>query len=365
MDRKLVISLSAEGTEARISIIGEINEWNRNNAENFRSKCQELKDAGSKTAMVYLMTVGGDCFQANEITNILDEFFPGNYAGEGGALVASAGAYIAVRCKSFEQAKNGQFMIHKPSGIVAGNETELNNYLVLLQNMTKQYYDAFMARCSKPEAEFKAKWEAGDFWMTADQAKEWGFVTSVREPVKIDEPTARMIMACGSPNKVLIDTLNNNMETKITAIAVGLPSDATEQQINAKIAELKNKADAYDSLKAETDRKEKEDKANKIKAALDKAVNEKRIKADARKNWEGLFDKDFESTMTLLGTQQSVQKLSAEIVLGADGKGDTYKGKTFEQWQESDPDVLASLEKDSPEAFNSLFADWKKRNKIN
>lgn len=365
MSEKLVINIIASEESAKISIIGEINEWNRNSAENFRAKCQEMKDAGINSAIVYLMTVGGDCFQANEITNILDEFFPGNYTGQGGALVASAGSYIAVRCKSFEQAKNGQFMIHKPSTFIQGNETEIQNQLVLLQNMTKQYYDAYMVKCSKPEAEFKTKWEAGDFWMTAEQAKEWGFVTSIKEPVKIDEPTARMIMASGCPNEVLTDKSNTSMDIKITALAVGLPETATEQQINARIAELKTKADAYDTLKAETDRKETEARSQKIKDALDKAIAEKRIKADARKNWEGLFDKDYDSTLTLLDSMQPVQKLSAEITPGTDGKGNTYQGKTFEQWQDSDPDMLASLETENPEAFNALFSDWKKRNKIN
>jgi ATP-dependent Clp protease, protease subunit len=364
MTKKLVINVSSEGQEGRISIIGEISEWNSNSAENFRAKCQELKDSGIKSALVYLMTVGGDCFQANEITNILDEFFPGSFDGEGGALVASAGTYIAVRCRAFTLAKNGQFMIHKPSAFFGGNETELNNQLTLLQNMTKQYYDAYLAKCTKPEKEFKAKWDAGDFWMTAEQAKEWGFVTSVKEPVKIDEPTAKMIMACGSPNKVLIDTLDKSMDTKITAVAVGLPEDATEQQINAKIAELKGKADSFNSLKAETDRKDKETKATTIKDALDKAIQEKRIKADTRKHWEGLFEKDYESTMTLLKSQEALPKLSAEIKVGEDGAGATYKGKTFEQWQEADPDMLASLEDNDPEAFGKLFDDWKKRNKI-
>lgn len=364
MNDKLVIKVVAEGSIGRISIIGEINEWNRNNADNFRQKCQELKDSGISRALVYLMTVGGDCFQANEITNILDECFPDSYDGEGGALVASAGAYIAVKCKTFSLAKNGQFMIHKPSGFVGGNEQEVENYLTLLRNMTKTYYDAFIAKLKKKESDFKAKWNAGDFWMTSDEAVEWGFITSVKEPVRIDEPTAKLIRACGCPNDVTTNTEKTDMELKAMAISVGLPADATEQQVNAKIAEFKSKADQYDALKASTEKKEKDERVGKVKAALDKAISEKRIKADSRKDWEELFEKGYETTLALLEKQEPIEKLSSQIIVNNDGKGATFNGKTFEQWQESDPDALAQLEKDNPDAFNALFADWKKRNKI-
>lgn len=147
------------------------------------------------------------------------------------------------------------------------------------------------------------------------------------------------------------------------ALSVGLTADATEAQYNQRIADLKSKADQYDALKASTEKKEKDETAFKIKAALDKSEKEKRTKTDERKHWENLFAKDFDSTLALLEKQQAVEKLSAHIVTNADGKS-TYNGKTFEQLQDTDPEALATLETENPEAFNSLFADWKKRNKI-
>lgn len=130
------------------------------------------------------------------------------------------------------------------------------------------------------------------------------------------------------------------------------------------MAEMKSKADGYDALKAATEKKENDERAAKVKAALDKAEKEKRIKADARKSWELLFDKDFDSTQALLDSTQAVERLSSQIITNPEGSGASYQGKTFEQWQDSDPDVLASLESENPEAFGLLFADWKKRNKI-
>ncbi len=367
--RTLLINVIANGTVGRVDIIGSISEWNQNNASDMRTKCQDLKNGGATTAHVYLMTVGGDCFQANEIVNILKDVF-GSYTAEGGAIVASAGTYIGVNAESFTMAKNGQWMIHKPSGYVGGNETEVENYLQLLKNMTTVYYDAYKVKLKKTEDEFKAKWDAGDFWLTAQAAMDWGFVTDVKEPVKIDKATAQAIKESGSPIAILpTDIINHNdekdMDLKALAKSLGLPEAATEEQINAKMADNAAKAAELDTLKAQMAQKEKDERAGKIKAALDKAEREKRIKADTRKRWEDMFEKDFEGANALLeGLQPVATGLSAEIKPSADGTGATYQGKTFEQLQESDPDLLAELQENNEEAYNALFADWKKRNKL-
>ena len=370
MSKSLQVKVFAEGQTCFVDITGSIYEWNKNNATDLKAKCQEQKNAGMTNCHVYLMTVGGDCFQGNEIVNILTDLF-GSYTGEGGAVVASAGTYIGVNAKSFILAKNGQYMIHKPEGGAQGNETEVENYLTLLKNMTATYYDAYVAVLKKPEKDFKAKWESGDFWMTAQQAKDWGFVTDIKEPVKIDQETASAIQKSGSPiaiatTDIIVEpNLNTQMDVKLVAISLGMDSNSTEDQVNAQIAANARKAKDYDTLKAEKDLKDKNEKAANIKAELDAAEKDKRIKADARANWQTQFEKDFEGTKALLsGLTAVVKPLSSGIKTSVDGKGATYEGKTFEQIQDENPDLLAELEENNPEAFEGLFADYKKRNKI-
>lgn len=370
MSKSLQVKVFAEGTLGRVDIIGQISEWGRNNAVDFRTKCQELKDSGIANCHVYLMTVGGDCFQANEIVNILIDVF-GSYTGEGGAIVASAGTYIGVNAASFMMAKNGQYMIHKPSGWIQGNETDMENYLKLLQNMTVTYYDAYKAVLKKPEKEFKAKWDAGDIWLTAQEAKDWGFVTDIKEPVKIDQETAQAIQKSGSPiavaqSDIIVEpNLNTKMDVKLVAISLGMDANSTEDQVNAKIAANAKKAGDYDTLKAENDRKKQEENVANIKAELDGAEKDKRITADVRPVWQAQFEKDFEGTKALLkGLKAVVKPLSSGIKTTVDGKGATYEGKTFEQLQDENPELLAELEDNNPEAFEGLFADYKKRNKL-
>lgn len=359
MSKSLQINITSEGTTGRVDIIGFISEWNRNNATDMRQRCQDLKDSGVTSCHVYLMTSGGDCFQANEIINILNEVF-GGYTSEGGALVASAGTYIMINASERTQAKNGQFMIHKPMGGVSGNESEVENHLALLKNMTKTYYDAYVSVLKKPEADFKEKWNNGDFWMTAQEAKEWGFLTDIKEPVKIDNDTAQAIRACGSPIEIKITNNHKNeneMSLQATALALGLSADATQEQINAKINENAKKVRDFEALQAKQ-------KADNIKSELDKAENEHRINATSRSKWEAKLNEDFEGTKSLLDSIQPVKKLSTSIKPDAKGDG-TYQGKTFEQLQDENPELLAELQDENPDIFEGLFASWKKRNKVN
>ena len=363
----LQITIKAEGTQGRVDIIGNIAEWNQNNAIDFRERCQAVKDAGATSCYVYIMTNGGDCFQANEIYNILNEMF-GEYDGEGGAIVASAGTYLAVKAKTFKMAKNGQFMVHKPSGAIGGNETEVGNYLTLLKNMTSTYYETYKVKLKKPEADFKVKWDGGDFWMTAQEAKDWGFITDIKEPVKIAQALAAEIKASGSPLDFSPEDIISNqikdkeMNLQAIALSLGLAATATEPEVTAKIAENAQKAKDYDALLTATAEKDKTEKAAKIKAALDKAEKERRITADTRANWQTMLEANYDTTIKVLEASQVVTPLSAEIVQSQDGKGATYNGKTFEQLQDENPAALDALMTEKPAAYDALFADYKKRN---
>jgi ATP-dependent protease ClpP protease subunit len=363
MSKKLQIKITSEGKTGRIDIIGSISEWNRNNATDFRYRCTELKEGGVSSCHVYLMTTGGDCFQANEIVNILNEIF-GSYTAEGGAVVASAGTYIAVRASSFVLAKNGQFMVHKPSTFIDGNETEVENNLKLLKNITKDYYDTYVSRLKKPETEFKAKWDAGDFWMTAREALEWGFVSEIKEPVAIDDETAGVIRACGSPFAVSINSNNNHLKMKnlvtllIAAFALdNITSDSSEAEVVAALqGKIKPLNDEIAQLKA--DAKAGQDAA--IKALLDEAQSQGKIVAAGGKKVEEIraaYEKiaqtgGIEVLQTVLAGLQKPVSILSQI---QGGKSTPTAEHNWNWYQEHDSASLAKMEKENPDAFNALY----------
>lgn len=362
---KIPFRITAEkqsANKALIRMTGEIG-WDVD-AESFRREVDMLVGAGITDAHIYMNGPGGSCFDANEIVNILSAF-TGEVTGEGGALVASAYTYIAMHCKSFVMPENGQFMIHKPLGYAAGTAAEILAYHKLLANMEAEYYGKYKAR-AKDVAELDAKWNAGDWWMTAAEAVAAGFVTSVKEPVQIGRAAARMIAACGYPKdtELLINTKDKEMGLKSIAVALGLPEDATEEQVRTRIDENKRKAERLESVERESREKARKELENKINAKLEQAIREKRIQADAKEKWAEKLTADFEGVSVMLDSIAPVRSLGSQIrVEMASGRA-VVNGKTFEQLQEEEPEVLAELQEKEPDVFEWLFADYRKRNKI-
>ena len=90
------LTATAENGRARIELKGTISKWRETEAE-FTSKVEQLIRSGIKDVHIYINSPGGECFEANEIVNVIKKF-PGKITGEGGALVASAATYIAINC---------------------------------------------------------------------------------------------------------------------------------------------------------------------------------------------------------------------------------------------------------------------------
>ncbi|MDR2628106.1 MAG: ATP-dependent Clp protease proteolytic subunit [Dysgonamonadaceae bacterium] len=356
------ISAAKKGEVAEIRITGHIG-W-ETDANVFRLQVDSLVKAGIQDAHIYINSPGGSCFDAAEIVNIITSNFKGNITGEGGALVASAATYISMHCKTFIMPANGAFMIHKPSGVASGRPEDIRAYLKLLEAIEQEYYNVYKA-VAKDLSVFEEKWKTSDWWLTAQEAKEQGFITDVKTKAKIDRETTAIIKACGCPFDIKEDDYQQTekeMDLKTTAIMLGLPETATEAEVKAKLEANKKAAADLETLRAAQAQKEKTEKEAKIKAALDKAITDKRIKADCRGEWEKMLNDHFETASKALESIAPVEKLSSQIVTSTEGKK-TYRGKTFAQLQDEDPDVLADLEKNDPEAFSELFNETYKGGK--
>ena len=361
---KFQISAIQNGKKAEIRIIGTIG-WDTD-AEDFRAQVDALIKSKVQDAHIYIQSPGGNCFDANEIVNIISKF-KGTVTGEGGSVVASAATYIAIHCKEFSMPENGMFMIHKPSILTNGNTAEIETRLKLLKELENQYYEVYKASAADLNV-FEQKWNANtDWWLTAKEAKEHGFITSVTQKTKIDRETAAQIKACGCPIEIEINhEINKNkkeMDLKTTALMLGLSETATEEEIKAKLAENAKAATDLKVMQEAQQAKEKTELSEKIKAALDKSIAEKRIKADCRQQWQSMLEANFEMASKALEDIEPIEKLSSQIVSSKEGKK-TYNGKTFEQLQEEDPEALAQLEEEDPEAFKELFNEnYKERRK--
>lgn len=359
------ISAVAEGDTAVIRITGEIG-WDVD-AESFRRQIDALiAEQKTTNAHLYLFGPGGSVFDAEEICNIISTSFPkGKVTGEGGSLVASAYTRIAMMCESFKMPENGTFMVHKPSAGAYGDSAKLESMLKLLKDKETQYLTLYKTKAKDVQA-LEEHWNKGDWWMTAQEAKDMGFVTEVVGNESISTETRAMIAACGCPDK-MIPKQTNNIETKMdlksTAKALGLSETATEAEITAAIEKGQKAQKELDDLKAETTRKEKVAKAKIIKEEVLAAAQDKRITADKVQDWVDALTENYERNSKLLGSLSPVTKVTVTPGKSPTGKI-THNGKTFEELQEEDSDALGELLDSDPEAYESLYDNYLKRNKL-
>ena len=344
--------------KALVSIKGAIAGW-RDSERNFTASVDALIREGVSDVHLYINSPGGDCFEANEIVNVIKKF-PGKITGEGGALVASAATYIAIHCESFTMPENGLFMIHQPRGYANGTQKQVKSYLELLEKMSGNYYQAYLKKTTMKEEDFKEKWEAGDFWMNAKEAKKYGFASAVEGQASISKDTAKMITETGYTGPVAITEFTNplnkeEMELNALLVQFGMPANTTEDKFIQTVSEWKRKAERTEML----EKKEEERQSAEIEALLNKAILDKRITADTKEDWKETLESNFETGKRMLESLAPVKKPAIHTPTPQ-----ATGNKTFEQLQDEDPEALARMEREDPEAFQALYNDYMKRNKV-
>lgn len=349
------LTAKADGGRARIEIKGMISQW-RDTESSFTSQIDELIKSGIRDVHIYINSPGGECLEANEIVNVIRKF-PGKITGEGGAMVASAATYIAIHCAEFTMPENGFFMIHQISGGICGKEADVESYLTMMRKLNEHYLNAFLAKC-KDKKKVKDEWEKGDYWMTAKEAHEIGFVTSVSGKAKIDKNTAQAIMNCGYTGSIEITDNNSNeklkrdMELTMLTSRLGMETGSTEAQVLAQIDVNKRKAERTDMLEqSEQRRREKE-----IDDLLKAAVREKKITADVEGDWKDMLTSNFDSAKKMLDALKPIEmpKVNTPGVT-------VTTGKKFEELLE-DASALKNLMDENPDEYERLLKDYVARN---
>lgn len=380
-DVPLEITAKKVDDTAHISIKGFIYNWSKASSTELDRQIQQLKSKGAIKAAVYINTGGGDCFEAEEIWNLIEDNFE-EYKFRVGALAASAGTYFLtkghVTCK-----RNSKFMIHKPMGRPEGNEDQIESGLKLVKEMTNTYRTAYATKMDISEDEVDKLWSKGDYWMSAAEAKKKGLVDVIEDQDEVIDATTKLqLVACGAPgfesepppittptSKTTKNKSNTRMELPILAATLGLPPEATQAEVDAKLTALKADSALLETLKTQNEQKEKQEKEAKIKAMLDKAEQDKKIDATTRASFETLASSDYESCKTVLDSMKPLEAASKQITPKAtnpDGAPSTATNRdnwTFEDYQKcDDPSVWDTFEEQNPEKAAALIEAHYSRN---
>lgn len=349
----LQITASVQDDVGVINMSGVIYNWDQ---EYFKSMLDDFVAQKVKRIKLFINTPGGDVFAANEIVIAIKRTgIPVD--GFGGAIVASAGTYIAINLHSFEMPKNGQFMYHKPSATLQGNEDAIASRLKLLQNITQDYREQYATKMNLTTEEIEERWVKADVWLTAQEAFEQGLITKVGEEVDVSENEALFIAALANPkekkkeeNHLPIINSNTKMKNKDAIISkLGLAKDASDEQILEALNKVVEKADKVEKLEANAEKIRKES----IEAMLTTAVEGKKITQAQVPHFRALAEKDLESTTALIKEMTPVVKVSAQLDSGS--SSDASKADwTMQDYIDKDITALEALMTDDPEKFKEL-----------
>jgi hypothetical protein len=224
------------------------------------------------------------------------------------------------------------------------------------------YLKAYAKKTGKTEAEIADLWKS-DCWMTAQEAKDYGFIDSISDSQVIDitafdqalhnwsyktVPTALFNMlkqTKQNPN-------NEKSDMKKIAMAFGKPETSTEEEIatmvTTMLAEntvLKDKIAGYEKQKAD---------AIKAEATLliDAAVKDGRIDATAKASYATLFESNHEAAKTALASMKPHTSLALSLK-----EGEPHNERIAKMsWDELDKgNHLVAVKKDFPEMYKEKF----------
>lgn len=145
-------------------------------AKNFQ---KELSDIKASQIDLHINSPGGDVFDGITIYNLLKQH-PANVTTYIDGLAGSIASVIALAGNQINMAENALFMIHNPFGMVMGDATEMRKMADRLDIVRDSIAKAYVSKTEKPEAEIQALMDA-ETWMTADEAKEYGFADEIEE----------------------------------------------------------------------------------------------------------------------------------------------------------------------------------------
>lgn len=137
------------------------------------------------------------------------------------------------------------------------------------------------------------------------------------------------------------------MELKQLALQLGLPENATEEQVLAKIGELNAAKQERDTLRTEKERLT----LSAITAAVDAAIGEKRLNADKKQQFIELGKKvGLEDLKSTLAAMAPAQKASDFINPASADTVNAYK-----KLSDVPSDKLLELRSEDPETYKALY----------
>lgn len=231
---------------AEIAIYGEIGSFGVS-AKGFIS---ELRGLGDRRVTLRIHSPGGEVLEGTAIYNALRRHKGGVDVAIDG-MAASMATVIAMAGERRSMAANGWFVIHNPFSGAVGESKDFRKQADLLDSIKGVLVDTYAGRTGMDRADISEMMDE-ETWMNAEQAKEYGFITDITEPLAAAASIADFSLS--RFDKVPKDIMAKPALLSTIAAAIGFkPEDAEESSVLAEIKNLFALKDANAALVAERD----------------------------------------------------------------------------------------------------------------
>ncbi len=210
---------------ATLQIFDQIGEdWFGGSGVSAKAFSQALQDVGQGPLVVEINSPGGNVWDGLTIYNMLR----GRQAPVTTRVVgiaASIASIIALAGDTVEIADAALFMIHDPSGMVAGTSEEMRKMADALDQHADVLAGIYRKKTGRSIESIRAAMKA-ETWFTADEAIQFGLANR-----HTDEQMA--IAACWHPRavtKTAPETVKSNLRRGLEQYAEGLAGDGLEKQ---------------------------------------------------------------------------------------------------------------------------------------
>ncbi len=226
-----VVNEAAEKPVRTIYLEGYIAEssWFDDDVTPKQFKADLYEGGGMDDIVVKIHSPGGDSFAAAQIYNLLKEY-PGRVSVQIDGLAASAASVIAMAGDEVLVSPVSVLMIHNPAMLVAGEASDLEVGINLLNEVKESIMNAYERKTGLSRQEISRMMD-GETWMSAQKAIELNFADGFLYEAAVKS---------GVQNGFLFDTVTvtNAMMSKLSAV----------QQKMRQLAEAGSKDDPLRSL---------------------------------------------------------------------------------------------------------------------
>lgn len=319
---KLFIIGKANDNTPEILVYGVIGS-DENNSTDFVKTLKELEKKNRKIN-IRINSEGGSVLQGLAMyTAIMNSTAEINTYIDG--FAGSMAADLSMAGKKVFMSKYARLMTHGASSSGGGNADALRSQAALLDSLDKTRCVIYANRTGKsPEqcmTDYVSRKE--DKWFTAEEALAEKLVDEVYDSEPINIPATAKgtdLWSIYNTEKFAAifnqsQTQTDNMKIEISAAskaALGIAGEVADfTALDNAIAQLKAKADAADTFKAEKDEAvtalatlKADNVKNDVKAKLDKAIDEKRITVAQKSVFEKQYADKPEELAELLATMQ-------------------------------------------------------------